>query len=54
MASTRSFDSLRPIAPNCVVDTEYCMYAIGLLADASPDLAFRLARNTILPGARSR
>lgn len=47
VANTRSFDTLRPRAPKRIIDTEYCMYAIGLLADESPDLAFKLARNSI-------
>lgn len=47
LASTRSFDILRPRAPRCVIDTDYSMYAIGLLADESPDLAFQLGRNSI-------
>lgn len=47
LASERSFDTLSPRAANRVIDTEYCMYAIGLLAEDTPDLAFQLARNAI-------
>jgi uncharacterized protein (TIGR01319 family) len=36
--------SLRPKNPNLYTDARYCLYAVGLLADRYPEVAFRIAR----------
>lgn len=37
--------SLRPAAPTLFVDGAYCLYAIGLLAEVEPTVAFNVARS---------
>ena len=36
--------SLRPRNPNLYTDARYCLYAVGLLAERYPDIAFRIAK----------
>ncbi len=40
-----------PENPSVVVDTDYVLAAVGLLAEASPDAAYRLALTLLDPGA---
>ncbi len=39
--------SLRPKAPTLMIDNDYALYAVGLLAQADPAAAQRLARQTL-------
>ena len=36
--------SLRPRSPNLYTDAHYCLFAVGLLAERYPNIAFRIAR----------
>jgi len=36
--------SLRPRSPNLYTDAHYCLFAVGLLAERYPDIAFRVAK----------
>lgn len=39
--------SLRPKHPRLMIDGAYALYAVGLLAEAAPEAALRLAHNTL-------
>lgn len=41
--------SLRPAAPRLLLDRDYVLYAAGLLAQAEPRAALRLARSSLVP-----
>ncbi|MDR1572232.1 MAG: glutamate mutase L [Clostridiales Family XIII bacterium] len=41
--------SLRPMSPKAWVDSEYIMYAIGLLSQEHPDSALRIAKKYLKP-----
>jgi uncharacterized protein (TIGR01319 family) len=36
--------SLRPKSPNLYTDARYCLFAVGLLADRYPEIAFRVGK----------
>ena len=40
-------ESLRPKHPRLLIDNEYALYAIGLLAGVAPDGAMKLAQNVL-------
>ena len=44
----RAPDRLKPKTPQLLLDTEYCLYAIGLLGQGEPEKACRLARRYLI------
>jgi hypothetical protein len=39
--------SLQPTSPELLIDSEYLLYAAGLLASVEPEAAFALAANSL-------
>ena len=50
-AGNRRYDVLRPKSPNLFVDSSYLLYAVGLLSEASPDVAARVFKKYMRPAS---
>ncbi|MGH7926445.1 MAG: glutamate mutase L, partial [Candidatus Binatia bacterium] len=48
-AANGSFEVLRPKNPQCFVDSSYLLYAVGLLAEAHPQVAVRIFQDHMKP-----
>jgi uncharacterized protein (TIGR01319 family) len=46
--------SLRPKRPRLLIDSEYALYAVGLLAGVAPDAALRFAHNNIATASNQK
>jgi len=46
--------SLRPKRPRLLIDSEYALYAVGLLAGIAPDAALRFAHNNIAAASNQK
>jgi uncharacterized protein (TIGR01319 family) len=47
LADPAAPQSLRPVAPKMVIDAQYALYAVGLLAQVDPAAALRLGRSVL-------
>jgi hypothetical protein len=47
LADPAAPQSLRPVAPRMVIDAQYALYAVGLLAQVDPAAALRLGRSVL-------